>query len=382
MKVEQFTLTSADAAVPTFSAGGLARLLIVFAPRPWLTDSNLLANIRAACPPETQIVGCSTAGEITADGAHQDVATLTYLRTERTRVVTRAQTIPTSADSHECGRQLAASLCEGEEAPAYALIFSEGLKLNGDKLVAGLEAGFAGCCGSCSFSGGLAGDGMRVEETVVIANGEVCHQTVVAVAFYGAHFRGASASASGWSPFGSFRKITRSEENRVYEIDSFSALEVYASYLGDDAEHLPSSGLLYPLEVVPPGQSVAVIRTFMEVDRETGMLTFAGDVPQGSTARLMSASNNQLVDGAEAAVRLALQQLEKPDLALLFSCFGRMLVLASHTDLEVDAVRENLPVGTVIAGFHSYGEIGRDETQTAVKLHNQTMTITLLAEDL
>lgn len=377
MKVEQLTLPSADAAIPAFPAGGLARLLIVFAPRPWLTDTGLMANIRAACPAETQIVGCSTAGEITADGAHQDVATLTYLRTERTRVVTKAQRIPTRADSHECGRQLAASLCEGEEAPAYALIFSEGLKLSGDKLVAGLEAGFAG---RCEFSGGLAADGEGVEETVVIADGEVCRQTVVAVAFYGAHFRGTSASASGWRPFGTFRKITRSEENRIYEIDSRSALEVYASYLGDDAEHLPASGLLYPMEVVPPGQSVAVIRTFMEVDRETGMLTFAGDVPQGSTARLMSASNNQLVDGAEKAVRLARQQLEKPDLALLFSCFGRMLVLASHTDLEIAAVRDNLPAGTVIAGFHSYGEIGHDETQSAVQLHNQTMTITLLAE--
>ena len=378
MKVEQLTLTTADAAVPAFPTGGLARLLIVFAPRPWLTDTPLMARIRAACPADTQIVGCSIAAGITADGAYHEVATLTYLRTERTRIATNAQPIPTAADSHECGRRLAASLSEGEEAPAYALIFSEGLKLNGDRLVDGLEAGFAG---RCKFSGALAGDGDRIRETVVIANGEVCHQTVVAVAFYGAHFRGVSASASGLSPFGSFRKITRSEENRVFEIDSRSALEVYASYLGEDAEHLPATGLFYPLEVVSPNQTVPVIRSVLAVEQALGALILAGEAPQGSTARLMNASNSQLVDGAETAVRLALQQLENPDIALIFSCFGRMLVLASHADLEIAAAQENLPASTVLAGCYSYGEIGRDETQAAVKFHNETMVVTLFAED-
>lgn len=378
MKVEQLTLTSVDEAIPAFATGGLARLLIVFAPRRWLTDTCLMAKIRAACPAETQIIGCSTAGEITAVGAHQNVATLTYLRTERTRIVTKVQQVPSWADSDECGRQLAASLCEGEEAPAYALIFSDGLELDNDALVAGLETGFAG---RCDFSGGLAGDGKRIEETVVIADGEVCRQAAVAVAFYGAHFRGTSASASGWHPFGTFRKITRSEENRVYEIDSRSALEVYASYLGDDAEHLPASGLLYPLEVVAPNQKASVIRSIIAVDRKLGALTLAGCAAQGSTARLMNASNSQLVDGAEAAARQALQEVDQPDLALIFSCFGRMLVLASHTDLEIAAAQECLPAGTILAGFHTYGEIGRDESQTAVKLHNETMTVTLLVEN-
>jgi hypothetical protein len=378
MDVQQLVLASPNADIPPFPEGGHASLLMVFGPREWLRMPGFLEKVKASCPAHTKIVGCSTAGEITEAGAHDGDITLTYLRTATTDIEVKSQVSSSVEHSLECGRSLAEGLCTATRVPAYVLILSEGLTLNGSKLVEGLQLGFAG---RCEFSGALAGDGVDFKETVVIVNGEIRHGEVAAIAFYGKDFHGTSSSIAGWCPFGAFRTVTSSASNRLDQIDSRPALDVYSSYLGGDAESLPSSGLLYPLEVVATPNSAPLIRTLLAVDRESGTLTFAGDIPEGSTVRLMNASYDQLVDGAERAVLNARLKLENPELAILFSCVGRKLVMAGYTDLEVSAVTENLPPGTVLAGFHSYGEIGTDETGAGIELHNQTMTVALLSED-
>ena len=87
-------------------------------------------------------------------------------------------------------------------------------------------------------------------------------------------------------------------------------------------------------------------------------------------------------DGAEAAARAARDMQTLPDagLALLVSCVGRKLVMGGRVDEEVEAVGEVFGQGATLAGFYSYGEISPFVNATECKLHNQTMTITYLAE--
>jgi hypothetical protein len=60
---------------------------------------------------------------------------------------------------------------------------------------------------------------------------------------------------------------------------------------------------------------------------------------------------------------------------------GRKLVLGTQADLEIEAVAEQLPHCPIFAGFYSYGEIGFYEGSGTCELHNQTMTVTTLAEE-
>ena len=70
----------------------------------------------------------------------------------------------------------------------------------------------------------------------------------------------------------------------------------------------------------------------------------------------------------------------EPVLAISVSCVGRRLVMGERTEEEVEAVTQGLPPGSVLAGFYSYGEISPLSGGTAGALHNQTMTLTVLAE--
>jgi small ligand-binding sensory domain FIST len=67
-------------------------------------------------------------------------------------------------------------------------------------------------------------------------------------------------------------------------------------------------------------------------------------------------------------------------LALLVSCVGRKLVMGGRVDEEVEAVADVFGQKAVLAGFYSNGEISPFVGNTACKLHNQTMTITHIAE--
>jgi hypothetical protein len=168
----------------------------------------------------------------------------------------------------------------------------------------------------------------------------------------------------------------------LYELDGQSALELYKKYLGDLAKDLPGSALLFPLSLKLGKSDHPVVRTVLSVDEKNQSMTFAGDVPQGTYARLMKANFDRLVDGAVGAANNALQTISAPntELAILISCVGRKLVLDQKIEEEVEGVIDVLGENTVVTGFYSYGEISPFTPNAKCELHNQTMTITTFSE--
>jgi hypothetical protein len=92
-----------------------------------------------------------------------------------------------------------------------------------------------------------------------------------------------------------------------------------------------------------------------------------------------------LISGAAAAAHQAQANLNTAaisgdSLALLISCVGRRLMMGQRAEEEVEAIREKLWAATAQFGFYSYGEIAPYSHSGACGLHNQTMTVTMLAE--
>jgi hypothetical protein len=59
---------------------------------------------------------------------------------------------------------------------------------------------------------------------------------------------------------------------------------------------------------------------------------------------------------------------------------GRKLVLGKRIYEEVEAASDIFPTNPAITGFYSYGEFSPVHKSFNCELHNQTMTITTLAE--
>ena len=378
MKIEQTRWTEGGGWAPEHpgTLAGTAQLVLAFGGTSALKRVALSDALRAAYP-RAHVMGCSTAGEICGTQVTDDSLVITAVEFERSTIHGVQTRIAASDDSFAAGARLARALPARDLVHVFVL--SDGIKVNGSELVKGLTATLPE---GTTVTGGLAGDGARFEETLVFRDGAPARDTIAALGLYGDRLRVGFGSLGGWDPFGPQRVITRSKGNVLYELDGQSALDLYATYLGEHARDLPASGLLFPLSIRSHEDDVPVVRTILAVDASEQSLTFAGDVPEGALAQLMRANFDRLIDGATGAARRSHQAIaaESPDLAILISCVGRKLVLQQRIEEEVEAVRDVLGSDTVLSGFYSYGEISPFTPSARCELHNQTMTITTLSE--
>jgi hypothetical protein len=260
------------------------------------------------------------------------------------------------------------------------LLFGPGVNINGSAVLAGLTEVLGT---GVPIAGGLAGDGGAFAETWTLDDTGVNSNRLVCIGLYGQDLRFSHGSFGGWSAFGPARKVTRCDHNVLYELDGESALAVYKRYLGEHAKDLPASGLLFPFSMLGKDHSeLGLIRTILGVNEAEGSLTLAGEIDAEGYLKLMHASTDALVDGAETAAEAArdMHAMQGESLAVLVSCVGRKLVMGGRVDEEVEAVANVLGLSTAITGFYSYGEISPLGASAECKLHNQTMTIAYMSE--
>ena len=355
-----------------------ADLVLVFGSPAALRDASWREEVTRAYPGAT-LTGCSTAGEILDTRVLDDGVTCTAIDLERSYIRVHATEVGSATDSAAAGRELARQLTAGDLR--HVLVLSDGLHVNGSALVSGLTGGLPD---GVTVTGGLSADGDRFEETLVLLDERLAPRLVVAVGFYGADLVIGCGSLGGWDPFGPERLITHSRDNVLFELDGRSALSLYQMYLGEHAAGLPATALFFPLSIRASTLERPVVRTVLAVDPQDGSMTFAGDVPQGAYAQLMRANFDRLIDGAAGAARTSHAPLTATDaqLALLISCVGRKLVLAQRIEEEVEAVRDVLGPAPILAGFYSYGELGAADGTVGCDLHNQTMTLTTIRENI
>jgi hypothetical protein len=389
VKIEQRKWDMIHGWKPEFTKTDLksAQLALIFGAPSLLKKHDLLEQIRETYP-QAQILGCSTAGEIFGTGVSDDSIVSTAISFEHTQIKIARVQLNQVENSYLAGELLAKALPRtlpssggNEEGKlVHVFVFSDGLKINGSDLVKGLTSHMPN---GIAVTGGLAADGDRFEETLVLGDSEPRKEIIAALGFYGSRLKVGYGSLGGWDSFGPERLITNSNGNVLFELDGHSALELYKKYLGEHASSLPAAGLLFPLCIRNKPGDTGVVRTILSIDEHDHSMTFAGDVPEGSFARFMKANFDRLIDGAMGAAKTSHQAISpvSPQVAILISCVGRKLILKQRIEEEVEAVRDVLGEKTVFTGFYSYGEISPFVPGAQCELHNQSMTVTTLFEE-
>ena len=361
---------------PAEAPGPNKQLVLIFGTMHAIESSGCFTLATRAFP-GAAIIGCTTAGEIHGTTVSDDTVSLTAIAFEHTRVDVRHSSIDGVDRSFDAGKALAEGFAADDLKHVFVL--SEGMQVNGSELVRGLTSVLPNSVG---VTGGFAGDGNRLQETHIWYNGVPEKAAAVAFGLYGDRIRVNHATTGGWDAFGPERMITKSTNNVLFELDGQPALALYKQYLGEYAEGLPATGLLFPLEVNMGRERSNVLRALLAVDEERGSITFAGDVPERCTARLMIGRIEHLIDAAHAAASLCVESSSDspPQLSIVVSCNGRRPVLKQRIEEEVEAAHEGLGGSVAMTGFYSYGEIGPMFAGGPPELHNQTMSITTFAE--
>lgn len=354
-----------------------AQLVLTFADRHLLEDHQLISDLKNKCS-QARFISCSTAGEIHGHEVHENSAVSIAMQFDNTPFNIADANIRDFQNSFELGKHTAATLPSKELH--YILVIADGNLINGDLLIQGIQSVVGK---NVVVSGGLSGDGGRFQKTIVGLDDNLLSGNIVLLGLYGQHIKVGTGYNGGWDMFGPERMITKSNENKLFEIDGQSALELYKKYLGKYADELPASALLFPISIKSKNDDIFIVRTILSIDEKEQSMTFAGNVPEGATVRFMKSNYDRLIEAAFEAgkdARASLGNNVNPELSILVSCVGRKLVLADRIEEEVDAALEKINSAVTAAGFFSYGEIAPQSGTNQIHLHNQTLTITTFAE--
>jgi hypothetical protein len=315
-----------------------------------------------------RVVGCSTPF---ATSMSSDRATLmvSVIRFDRTRVVTAHADISRAGGSRRAARRVGNVL--SEPALQCVVMLADGLMADGSQLSIGMRDVAEGVV----LSGALAADNNRFNNTWTLVGGLPRAGWVSAFGLVGEHIELGSASMGGWEAFSQERVVTRSHGNVLYELNGRPAMEIYQNYLGHSVGGIADSALGFPL-ALRDLDGRTTIRSLVGVETRDHGLRFAGDIAQGSTARLMCASSDDLIHNAQLAAKRA--DLGSAQIAIACSGTGRRRVLGERADEEWDAVRSALSPDTAIVGLSTMGELSPGDGET--DLQNQTMSITTIRE--
>lgn len=353
-----------------------ASIVFIFGNRETLKQPEIYHEMKELYP-HADIVGCSTSGNISNGQLSHAPMVATAVHFEKGLIRLGIKDFTRDDNLVNVSEEVVNQL--PLEGLKHIFLLADGLQMNGSSLAMGVNWAVNH---TISITGGLAGDGMEFEETWVIANDVAKQGRVVAIGFYGESLHISSGCYSGWSEFGIYRRITNSVGNIVYEIDHQPALDLYKKYLGEYAQELPESGLRFPFNVKKTKDSVAVIRSVLAINEEDKSLIFAGDVNEGSYARLMKTDIDGLIDGSSIAGNQIEKFNKKNALGLVVSCIGRRVILNQLVDEEIESIANILGENVQLTGFYSYGELApHSDTILSCQLHNQTMTLTVLYEE-
>lgn len=351
-------------------------------------DASVVAAALAEVAGNIPTIGSSTDGEITGAGLSVDSVCVFLIASRNVKAEALAAE-SLGKDSFAASAAVARQLRTPNARVFFVL--ADGLTGNGSAVIRAAQEVLGT---SFVIAGGTSGDRGRFVKTWQICNGVAYTDALVGMMLSSSSpLQVGFGVMSGWRPIGVAKVVTEAVANTVFRIEGETALDVYSSFLGEKASELPAIGVEYPFALVDDsglvderglrdGEEYILLRAPMSVDRATGAVTFAAEIPQGAKVKMTRAKSDEIIEGSREAARRAVANLGgAPDAVFFFSCMARKIVLGRRTNKEIEAAQEVFGSDVPLIGFYTYGEIGNCGTKKPeARFHNETATFLALRE--
>lgn len=334
---------------------------------------ELLRAIDRTCQPKAMI-GCSSAGEFTADAYNEGAASAVALRSDQIRfnavLAAGLRTDRAAAAAQMVGAFRGPS--SHEHAYRSALVLTDALAGHADDFVERLTALTAG---TYQLFGGGAGDDAKFSRTHVFFGTEAVPDAAVALEIL-SHKPVGIGVRHGWEPGSEAMRVTDADGMRLTSINNTPALEVFRDYAAKTGQDFdPKDPMPFFLHnvigIATPGGYRLRVPLAIYPDGAVGC---AAEVPNGATIHIMAPKSGS----ALAATTSAMEQMQgnAPGTALFFDCVATRLRMGRGFGFELDAVKAALG-GAQYAGCNTYGQIARGDGQFS-GFHNCTAVVAIL----
>ena len=192
--------------------------------------------------PNAQIVGCTGAGIIGRDGPNESMKALAIMaiKGEKEEFTVAGKDSITSSTSFEVSAQLAQELKNKNPNINMIHFLPSGLDFAGDKALEGIESVFGP---EIPIFGSTSGDNMKIISNFQFIGDRILERGAVAVGFADPTLEVITQATHGFNVIGEPFEVTRSELNRIFELEGQPAWRFLTDRLGvPETATLPESG--------------------------------------------------------------------------------------------------------------------------------------------
>ena len=215
------------------------------------------------------------------------------------------------------------------------------------------------------FGGYAGGHEMTVGEHYVFDEAGLNDNMLYLITYAGENFHINVDKSVGWQTLGHAFKVTKSDENRLIEINNIPAVEIYEKYLQINRnDNFEENTFEFPLIAKIDGDEL--LRHTLNVE-EDGTLNMAGYVTDGMDIYLCYGNPALIVEKVNK--RLSEVSAFRPQAILLYSCSVRKAFWENYVDIEMIPFQKIAQT----AGFHTWGEVKRDPNTGNVWEYNITL---------
>jgi len=329
---------------------------------------------------ESEVIGCSSAGELIRDHALSGGLVIWALGGEGFNVTTGFGLGDQDQGLRNAATE-AARCIEQLDRKQHTMLFLLADGLCGDQMEV-IRGAYDVCGAQVPLFGGCAGDDMALQSTRQIHEGSLLTHAVVAAAIT-SDAPMAIGIAHGWQPLSEPMLVTESHGTTVVTLDDKPALDVYLEAYDAPQEVRDNPDAFFSFAHTRPigiaRRNRTDIRYVYNADYEKRTLTAFAEVPQGAMASLMQGSCDTVLEATAEVCALAEQSLEGQPARgfMVLECVARKSLLDQAGLLDASLRLPTVQDGVSVGGFYTYGEIAR--TEGSGGLHNQTVVALALA---
>ena len=199
-----------------------------------LNKAFLLEKIKylKASFPNAKIIGSTTDGEIVNSNMQKNSFTLSFLFLEKSKVNIDYITKENLDNFERFSDKLITP------SSKLLMLFGSGFEMDFESYLQKIK--------DIPLVGGVAGDNSKFRKNYVIADDNIIFEGFVGCSIEGdieVHIK----SFFVWEPIGKSLRITKADENILYELDGEEAFNIYKKYLGVDKENFLKYSIQFPL---------------------------------------------------------------------------------------------------------------------------------------
>ncbi len=320
---------------------------------------RVLSAAGDALPGSTQVMGCTTAGEITEAGITKgSVAAVAIADSGMDVTCTFADRISMGAE--RAAETLIAGMdTNPKKRPTLSMTLIDALTGAGEAVVDELRSHLGV---GHQIVGGAAGDDGKLVRAQVGTASKVASDAVVTMHVHSQH-PWAVGVDHGFSAATKMMRVTRAKGTIIRELDGQPVLDVYKAFArqqGQTWDNRTAASFLINNELgIYVFDEFRRARAPLAVNTD-GSFACAAPIPEGSTVAILKSDEQGLLTAAKNAALEAKSRLKGRAAAgvFVFDCVCRGSILGDAFPRELSAIQQVFP-GLPVAGFVTYGEIAR-----------------------